>query len=82
MLACTFSFHEFNVPDNNDQSVDGISPENANHNLDMTEDETEETCEDEPERDQREADFAAEAHGFTGPEKAKRGSGYEKQDDQ
>ena len=61
--------------------VQGVTPENASHNMDMTEEEVETACEDEPERDPGEADFAAEAHGFTGPEKADRGSEYEKQDD-
>ncbi len=50
----------------------GIDSENAPHNLDVDEKEIDGA----PKRDVREADFAAEAHGFTGYEQAGRGSTY------
>ena len=53
-----------------------ISPENAPHNLEFSEDENRQCELKPPERDLREADFAAEAHGFTGFEQAGRGSSY------
>lgn len=50
----------------------GIDSENAPHNLDADGKDVEGA----PKRDVREGDFAAEAHGFTGFEKAGRGSDY------
>lgn len=50
----------------------GINSENAAHNLEATPERTDRK----PVRDVGEADFAAEAHGFTGFEKAGRGSCY------
>lgn len=50
----------------------GIDSENAPHNLDVDE----KDIDGAPKRDVREADFAAEAHGFTGYESAGRGSTY------
>jgi mannose-6-phosphate isomerase-like protein (cupin superfamily) len=50
----------------------GINSENASHNLDAVS----APRDRKPDRGVGEADFAAEAHGFTGFEKAGRGSGY------
>ncbi|MBY6204241.1 cupin domain-containing protein [Halomonas denitrificans] len=50
----------------------GIDSENAPHNLDADGKDVDGA----PKRDVREADFAAEAHGFTGFERAGRGSDY------
>lgn len=50
----------------------GIDSHNASHNLDAVP----ENPDHRPPRDVQEADFAAEAHGFTGYEKAGRGSRY------
>jgi len=50
----------------------GINSENATHNLDAIPDRTDRA----PQRDVGEADFAAEAHGFTGFENVGQGSRY------
>jgi hypothetical protein len=51
----------------------GVNPQNASHNLDARLDDQSEP----PDRDVVEADFAAEAHGFTAYEKTGQGSSYE-----
>jgi len=50
-----------------------INPDNASHNLDSKLEDQDRP----PTRDVLEADFAAEAHGFTAYEKAGLGSSYE-----
>ncbi len=52
------------------------APENRVHNLDITAEECEELGDRPPVRDVSEADFAAEAHGFTGFERVDKGSRY------
>ncbi|MDJ0655857.1 MAG: hypothetical protein QNJ40_16950 [Xanthomonadales bacterium] len=50
------------------------SPEFRAHNLDMSAEEVELACREQPLRAPEQADFGAEAHGFTGFERAGKGS--------
>ena len=58
-----------------------MSPENAVHNLDMDAQEVAALADRAPQRDVLEADFAAEAHGFSAFEAVGRGSDFERGED-
>lgn len=59
-----------------------ISPENAVHNLDIDPDERAALAKRAPQREVGEADFAAEAHGFSAFEAVGYGSDYDPEKDE
>lgn len=60
------------------QDIGKSGPENVAHNLDIGREEAKALEDTPPQRDVSEADFGAEYHGFTGFERAGKGSRFKR----